>query len=66
MDLLQWPVQMILNFLTDALRQRWIKTRRRRERLRIPEITPASGAAARPQEGLPWHLKNRRQTARCR
>jgi hypothetical protein len=47
---------MILNFLTDALRQRRIKTRRRRERLRIPKITPAHGAATRPQEGL-HHLK---------
>jgi hypothetical protein len=47
-------LQMILNFLSDALRHR--KTQRRRERLRIPEITP-SGAAARPQEGLLWHLK---------
>jgi len=57
MDLLQWPVADDPQLLTDALRQRRIKTQRRRERLRIPEITPASGAAARPQEGLPWHLK---------
>jgi hypothetical protein len=50
-------LQMILNLLTHALGQRRIKTQRQPRASPEPEITPAAGVAARPQEGLPWHLK---------